>query len=260
MTAFCSAFLVVFLLASAPSLVRAQTTAPVLDRNAFAVGAGQRGLEAFRLGDWEAAYRAFREAETTAHSPVFLLYMARARQRQGASAEALDLYARVAAEPVTTVTPDSWRVAIEQAAREGAELRASVSSRAAAPKPAPSVSGARSKPAPRKEGTRRTPTPHKIALSAGIIGAAGLLFGAAAGIVAKLKLDQIEADCTDKGCDPTDKPKLENVQTWERIANVSFIVAGTGLATAGVFLWLVPVTPKNPTKASSAGISARWTF
>jgi tetratricopeptide (TPR) repeat protein len=260
MRAFGSAVLVVWSLASAPSPVRAQTAAPVLDRNAFAVQAGQRGLEAFRLGNWEAAYQAFREAEATAHSPVFLLYMARARQRQGASAEALDLYARVAAEPAANATPGSWRAAIEQAAVERAELRASTSPRRAVVKPEAAVSGARPKPASRRESARSAPTPHKIALSAGVIGAAGLLLGATAGIVAKLKLDQIEANCTDKGCNPADKPKLESVRAWERVANVGFIVAGTGLATAGVFLWLIPATPKNPTSATSAGLSARWAF
>jgi hypothetical protein len=260
MRAFGSVFLLVWSLAWAPSAVRAQAAAPVLDRNALAVEAGQRGLEAFRLGDWEAAYRAFREAEATAHSPVFLLYMARVRQRQGASAEALDLYARVAAEPVTNATPDSWRAAIEHAAAEQAELRASISLYAAVAKPPAPGSLARSKPASRKERARPTPTAHQIALSAGAIGAAGILLGTTAGIVAKLKLDQIETNCTEQGCDPADKPKLESVRAWERVANVGFIVAGTALATAGVFLWLVPSTPKSSTKATSAGIAAWWTF
>jgi hypothetical protein len=249
----------VWLFASGLSPARAQTAEPALDRNAHAVEVGQRGLEAFRVGAWQAAYQAFHEAEATAHSPVFLLYMARVRQRQGATAEALDLYTRVAAEPATNSIPDSWRAAIDQATLEAAELRVRIASSTERPKPAlaPVV---RSNPARRREPEQATPSTQKIALSAAAVGAAGLLLGASAGIVAKIRLDRLEANCTERGCDPADKPKLEAVRNWERVANIGFIVAGTGLATAGVFLWLVPEAPTRSIKARTAGISARWRF
>jgi hypothetical protein len=94
----------------------------VLSRNADAVTAGRAALEAYERRDWVAAYDAFRRAESLAHSPVFLLYMARAKERAGARLEALELYARVSSEAVSSSTPDAWKTAIDTARAEHAAL------------------------------------------------------------------------------------------------------------------------------------------
>jgi hypothetical protein len=121
---------------AAPKLARAQPHAEptpdepgsVLSRNADAVTAGRAALEAYDRRDWVAAYEAFRRAESLAHSPVFLLYMARAKERAGARLEALELYARVANEAATSSTPDAWRTALDAARAERAALAESLPS------------------------------------------------------------------------------------------------------------------------------------
>ena len=187
------------------------------------------------------------------------------RQRQGASAEALDLYSRITSEPLSDSTPDPWKAAISQAALEANELRRSLVTETATAKQAKPaavfpVREASTRPVVRKR-EEPMPTTHKVALAAGAIGAAGLVLGATAGIVSKIKLDRLREDCPPEGCDLADKPKLDSVETWTQVANVAFVVAGTGFAAAGIFLWLVPATPTNGrAKAMSAGISTQWNF
>lgn len=247
---FVTSILIALLLSWAPLVARAQSRPAELHRNADAVVSGQRGLEAFRNGEWGAAYSRFHEAETLAHSPVFLLYMARARARLGAAAEALDLYARVIREPLDQHTPDSWRSAVDQGKREAAELRAKMLRNEAR----------------RAEPTDESPSPvqppstvtRNASLAAGAAGVAGVALGLVAGIVAWTQLNDIKQRCGPKGCDPADKSKLDSAETWARLSDMGFVVGGTGLATSAVFLWVVPATSANAPKR--AGIWARVRF
>ena len=243
------AFLLLF--SGFPLSVRAQTGSKHLTRNAVAVATGPRGLEAFRRGDWAQAYALFHRAETLAHSPVFLLYMARAREKQHASEEALDLYARVVRQPVNGEVPDSWRTAVEQAEQELRELRSRLAREAS------QRAARRQLEAPRSAAPRAS---RNAAFAAGGIGAAGVAFGAVAGIVAWVKLNQIEERCTPRGCKPSDRDELESVQTWSRIADVGFVVGGTGLATSAVFFWVLPLAPGSQTSPMRAGVFARMRF
>lgn len=251
-----------------PLPLRAQGQPADLSRNADAVAQGQRGLEAFRSGDFSAAYALFHGAETIAHSPVFLLYMARARQRQGASDEALDLYARVTREPLVDETPDSWRSAVEQARREAAELQAELARRAEAPPrllesrhetgTAREALGDREDALDAREDGRGERASRNAAIAAGAIGVAGLALGAVAGLVALTKLNALESRCGEQPCDPAEKSNLESVDTWSRISDLGFVVGGTGLATSAVFLWVVPAA--SPSAPIRAGVSARMRF
>lgn len=237
------------LLSSAPLTARAQSRPEDLDRNAAAVASGRRGLEAFRSGEWTSAYALFHEAETLAHSPVFLLYMARARARHGAFAEALDLYALVKREPLAEHTPDSWRSAVEQAQRESAELRARLARREARDSAPPPVASTTASAAP--SGSDRD-----AALAAGAVGVAGLAMGVVAGLVAWTTLNDLKERCGPSGCDPADKSKLDRARTWARLSDLGFVVGGTGIATSAVFLWVVPA----PNASMHAGVSARLRF
>ncbi|HEX6276756.1 MAG TPA: hypothetical protein VFZ53_27120 [Polyangiaceae bacterium] len=246
----CARFVLFALFAlSVPLTASAQTSPDALSRNTEAVTRGEQGLEAFRNGDWAAAYDLFQQAETLAHSPVFLLYMARARERQGASAEALDLYDRVARSDAGNL--DSWRSAVEQARREGAELRAK---RAEEAEPAAPVTSDAARNATHSDGWPRA------AVAAGVTGVAGLALGAAAGIVAWVELDELKSRCKPTGCDPADQEKLDRIETWTRLSNVGFVVGGVGLATAGIFLWVVPAETTARGALVDAGLGARVRF
>lgn len=235
-----------------PLTVRAQASAGDLSRNAEAVARGERGLEAFRNGDFVAAYELFQQAETLAHSPVFLLFMARARERQGAWAEALDLYARIAREPSGRGASEAWVSAIEQAKREAEELRARLAQEAAA-----------REHAARSEASRVTSGPRvsrAAAFAAGAIGVAGVVLGATSGIVAWVELEELRARCSPRGCDRSDRAKLERIKTWSRVSDVGFVIGGTGLLTSAVFLWVVPAVSATPGIPVDAGLSAQVRF
>jgi hypothetical protein len=97
-------------------------------RNEAAVEQGHVALEAFHLRQWERAYREFQRAEALAHSPVFVLYMARAKRQLGQFLAADTLYEKAEAEPLSAATVDSWRLAQNDASLERAELAAQIPS------------------------------------------------------------------------------------------------------------------------------------
>lgn len=211
-----------------------------LTLNADAVARGQHGLEAFRSGDWAGAYESFHQAETLVHSPVFLLYMARARAEQGANPEALDLYARVVSERLPDSAPEAWTQAVVQAASEREALRRRMLGEPTpsepvlvAPPPAATPRAARSSGISRE--SRRAAT-----IAAGAVGAAGVVLGVTAGIVALVRFRDMEDRCGPAGCNRADKGRYDSVMTWSRVSDLGFVVGGAGLATAAVFVWVVP--------------------
>jgi tetratricopeptide (TPR) repeat protein len=90
-----------------------------------------RGYEAdalFAKGKWDEAYDLFRQADALAHSPVFVLYMARCRRNAGRLLEAAEIYARVTAEALGPSAPKPFRGAVDDASSELAEVRARIPS------------------------------------------------------------------------------------------------------------------------------------
>jgi hypothetical protein len=82
---------------------------------AQALELGQLALEHYDHGLWEQAYSAFESAERLAHSPVFVLYMARCRRQTGRLLDARALYQRVAREPLSADAPAPWQRAVVSA-------------------------------------------------------------------------------------------------------------------------------------------------
>jgi hypothetical protein len=100
----------------------AVASAQPAERNAEALRLGREALDAYQRNDWAAAYSGFSSAEALTHSPVFILYMARARRNSGALLDARDLYGRVVAEELDAAAPEPWRTAVTDAGVELAEL------------------------------------------------------------------------------------------------------------------------------------------
>lgn len=85
---------------------------------------GHLGLAAFAERRWEAALDHFTRAERWMHSPVFLLYAARAQRELGQRDAARALFDRIVAEPLPDPAPPAWLDAQRSAQEELAELNA----------------------------------------------------------------------------------------------------------------------------------------
>lgn len=113
------------LLLGAPRAASAQqpATAPAPDGNK-AVALAQEGRAAYEASRWDEAYEKFAAAHASAASPMFELYMARARRNGGKLVEARVIYTRVAGATLAADAPASWQQARTDA---GAELAALMS-------------------------------------------------------------------------------------------------------------------------------------
>ncbi len=96
------------------------------DPSKLALAAGYEADRLFAAGKWTEAYEKFKEADRLAHSPVFVLYMARARRNEGKLVEASEIYATVANEKVDAKAPKPFLSAVKDAAAELEELRARI--------------------------------------------------------------------------------------------------------------------------------------
>jgi hypothetical protein len=262
-------------------VVRAETPAQDLDRNAQAVARGQKGLEAFGAGDLEASYRLFSEAEALAHSPVFLLYLARVRARQGALEEALEHYERTRSEKLAENAPEAWHAAVEQATAEASEVRARLAARSdaemragvkdqavAAESPStPHDASPEPSPEPKPRWVPNVPKQHEpsgnptrraayVVLGASAVGA---LVGATTGLIAWLRFQPVKQRCTQAGCDPADSAIISDVHAWGRASDISFVLAGAGLATAGILFWVAPSSSRQAAP-SNFGVAVTGSF
>ena len=79
-------------------------------------------MSLFKEDRWAAAYDKFSEAETVAHSPVFLLYMARCKRQLGELKAARALYVRVIEDRPPDGAPESWKNAQNEASKELVDL------------------------------------------------------------------------------------------------------------------------------------------
>jgi hypothetical protein len=87
---------------------------------------GYEGDRLYAQGSWAEAYQRFADADRLAHSPVFVLYMARCRKNAGRLLEARALYDRVMTEPLPSSAPQPFQVAREDARAERLALDARI--------------------------------------------------------------------------------------------------------------------------------------
>ncbi len=93
-----------------------------------ALALGYEGDALFEKKDWDQAYERFKQADALAHSPVFVLYMARCRKNAGRLIEAAAMYAKITAEPLGTNAPKPFKEALKAASTELAEVRSKIPS------------------------------------------------------------------------------------------------------------------------------------
>ncbi len=96
-----------------PLVARAQS--PAEER---AVQLGHEALALYEAGDCPNATARFEEADRLVHSPVFLLYVGRCRQKSGQLVAARDTYQQIVAEALPDTAPEPWRKAHADAAAE----------------------------------------------------------------------------------------------------------------------------------------------
>jgi hypothetical protein len=139
-------------LACFASLLLVATAAPAqpADGPQRAIALGHEAMNAYGKGDWATAYEHFADAEAAAHSPVFVLYMARCKRSQGELLAARELLARTAGEALPDSAPEPWQRARADAARMLSELEPRIPSILVALRGGGAVSdGAASGPKPR---------------------------------------------------------------------------------------------------------------
>src|SRR5687768_16858203 len=85
-------------LAAVSSAARAQPQGGLPGDHAVAFA--QQGLAAYQAGKWDEAYARFQSADRLVPSPVFRLYMARAKRNDGQLIEARAIFRTIVAEPV----------------------------------------------------------------------------------------------------------------------------------------------------------------
>ncbi|MBL8740004.1 MAG: hypothetical protein JNK04_02885 [Myxococcales bacterium] len=95
---------------------------PTADPKEMARSAGEEGLTLYREGKFSAAYERFAMAEQIAHSPVFLLWMARSKRGSRELLAARRLFERVAGEELAAGASPKWVTARSEAAAELAAL------------------------------------------------------------------------------------------------------------------------------------------
>lgn len=92
-----------------PSPARGETLLLESDR---AVQLGRVGLKKFAAHEWLAAYEDFQAAEKIAHSPVFVLYMARCKRELGEWLAARSLYRTAIEHELDSTSPAPFREAV----------------------------------------------------------------------------------------------------------------------------------------------------
>jgi hypothetical protein len=88
---------------------------------------GHDGLRLYSEEEWKQAALVFEQAEALVHSPVFLLYAARAHAKLEEFDRAMFLYRACAGEVLRASSPAPWSDSVRNAEQELAELRAETS-------------------------------------------------------------------------------------------------------------------------------------
>jgi hypothetical protein len=106
----------------AASLVAFDASAQTDDERAGARAAAQEGATAFREKRWADAIDLFTRAESLVHSPMHVIFMARAHANLNKLVKARELYNKVIREPLGSNAPKAFQNAQEEAQKELNEL------------------------------------------------------------------------------------------------------------------------------------------
>src|SRR5262249_26490588 len=92
----------------APSLAIAMPALAQTADSDRALALGHEGLDLYNKGDWQSCQARFIEADRLAHSPVFVLYLARCARNAGDLRVAMTAYDRLVVEVVPAGSPAPW--------------------------------------------------------------------------------------------------------------------------------------------------------
>jgi hypothetical protein len=108
------------------------------------------------------------------------------------------------------------------------------------------------------DGTKRIPLVTWIGLG---VGAAGVISGTVTGIISISKTNSLER-CIGDQCPRDQQSTMDSAQTFATVADVSFVVAGVGLAVAAVgwFVLRPSATPSNAARVTFAPGGFAGTF
>ncbi|MEZ4443290.1 MAG: tetratricopeptide repeat protein [Polyangiaceae bacterium] len=198
---------------------------------------GREGLAAYERRAWAEALGLFRRADQTAHSSVFILYMARCQERLERFDRARALYQQILDEELP---PDAAPPLLRARADAEREL-------AALPSPAPEPSTPTSPPTPT---TPLSPAPEPVeppipetssgmgpvpAIIAFSVGGAGLMIGGIFGGLALAADAEATKSCRDDLC-PTGEDAAARALRFAHVSTSGFIVAGVGAVLGTVLL------------------------
>jgi tetratricopeptide (TPR) repeat protein len=227
--------------ASSTAPVRADTK-PAATTTARAADLFKASVEAYRGGDFERTVALLNEAYTLDPQPVILYNLGRAYEGLGNGEAAIDAYDRyLKADPKATDRASiEQRVATLQrqrdekknleSQRDQERLRAQVA-----------AEEQRRAEARAKQRTQEAPRSRSVApyIVAGL-GAAGLVAGAAFGLVANSKHDNAASERVQQ----TAIDQQDSAKSLATISTISFIAGGVLLA-GGVTWWLLDTPPKK---------------
>lgn len=261
-----------------PSAVAPSASPSTTERADLARAAGLAGLAAFERAAWTEALNAFVEAEGHMHSPVFLLYAARAENALGHIPEARALYSQILAESRLPDAPPAWLDAQRNAELELVEIEKKLERlvlpldvpdlagvgpdpRSTEPTAPPTVTQRPDRPAPPAAFDADPTTAssswtaqQKVAVTAFGVGGMGLLAGLLTGGLAFEKAADIKSRCNGSSCRPEDEARAGEARTLADGATVSFIMAGAG-AAIGLTLWFWPTAGEPGSIAIHVGPS-----
>jgi hypothetical protein len=98
------------------------------DAGAQAVALAREGVALYEAGKWEEAEKKFVAAETKLHSPVFVLYIARAQRSTNRWLEARATLRKLAVETLPAEAPPPWKQALADARAELAAIEPTIPS------------------------------------------------------------------------------------------------------------------------------------
>lgn len=104
-------------LCASPATAQTGQTSPQQDKKA-ATGLAERGWKHYEAGQYTEAVDAFREAEAKAHSPAFLLMIARSNDKLGRLLDARATYQLIADEKLAPGAPSEFTEAKKDAKKE----------------------------------------------------------------------------------------------------------------------------------------------
>jgi hypothetical protein len=91
----------------------------------------------------------------------------------------------------------------------------------------------------------RVKQPRAIALVAGGVGVAGLVFGIASGLAAQSKHTALAGECSGGQCPPSAQGEIDSFHSLRTLSTIGYVVGAAGIV-GGVVLWLTAPTSAGP--------------